>query len=246
MANKQGLASGHGKMPLTGESPDRRKRRRFSMSCTCLAARLLVALVFAAGPAKSAILAEGASPPDQAQGKPAEQMPPIAPPTIGPASPSPLQAGDAFGEQVMLPERTIIYLKGHTNWDVAFDTLIDAFKSLNEYLDKQGIKPNGPAMTIYTQTDDTGFSFQAAMPIAAAPTNPPKGDIAIGQAPSGKALKFVHRGSYDAMDSSYEAITNYLDDKGLDAKDLFVEEYATDPAKTDPDKLVINVFVPIK
>ena len=48
------------------------------------------------------------------------------------------------------------------------------------------------------------------------------------------------------MDSTYEAITNYLDDKGLEAKDLFIEEYATDPVTDQPDKLVVNVFVPIK
>jgi effector-binding domain-containing protein len=188
-----------------------------------------VALACAAGPAA----AQTASPPAQSQ------------PAM-PNSPSPLQPGDAFGEPVTLPQRTIIYMKGHTNWDAAFETLVDTFKSLNEYLDKQGIKPNGPAMTIYTQTDDTGFQFHAAVPIAAAPANPPKGDIAIEQAPSGKALKFVHRGSYDAMDSTYEAITNYLEDKGLEAKDLFIEEYATDPVKSDPNKLVINVFVPVK
>lgn len=207
------------------------------MSCIRIAATVLVALVFAV-PA----LAQSASPPASSQPPPAEPMPPIS----GPTSPSPLQPGDAFGENVILPERTIIYLKGHTNWDAAFDTLVDAFKSLNEYLDKQGIKPNGPAMTIYTQTDDTGFTFEAAMPIAQAPANPPKGDIAIGKAPSGKALKFVHRGSYDAMDSSYEAITNYLDDKGLEAKELFIEEYATDPLTTKPDQMVVIVFVPIK
>ena len=169
-----------------------------------------------------------------------------APPLAGMDSPAPLQPGDAFGEEVTLPERTIVYLKGHSNWDAAFDTLVDAFKSLNEYLDKQGIKPTGAAMTIYTQTDDNGFSFDAAVPIAAAPANPPKGDIAIGKAPSGKALKFVHRGSYDAMDSTYEAITNYLEDKHLEAKDLFIEEYATDPVKANADNLVVNVFVPVK
>jgi len=169
-------------------------------------------------------------------------MPPIG----GPPSPSPLQPGDAFGEEVTLPERTIVYLKGHSNWDSAFDTLVDAFKSLHEYIDKQDVKRAGEAMTIYTQTDDTGFSFQAALPIAETPRDPPKGDIAIGPAPSGKALKFVHRGSYDAMDSTYEAITNYLDDKQLEAKDLFIEEYATDPVKADPDKLVVYVFVPVK
>jgi effector-binding domain-containing protein len=216
------------------------KRRRILMSYSRFAAPIVVALVFVAAPAA----AQSASPPALSQPAPAQQRPPAAPPM--PDSPSPLQLGDAFGEQVTLPQRTIVYLKGHTNWDAAFETLVDAFKSLNEYLDKQGIKPNGPAMTIYTQTDDTGFSFEAAVPLAAAPANPPKGDIAVGQAPSGKALKFVHRGSYDAMDSTYEAITNYLEAKGLEAKDLFIEEYATDPVKSNPDKLVINVFVPVK
>jgi effector-binding domain-containing protein len=214
------------------------------MSCPRLAATLLIALAFASGPAMADVLAQATSPP--APSAPAQPMPPATPPLLGPAAPSPLQPGDVFGEAVMLPERTIIYLNGHTNWDAAFDTLIDAFKSLNEYLTKQGIKPNGPAMTIYTQTDDTGFSFEAALPVAQVPANPPKGDIAVGKAPSGKALKFVHRGSYDAMDSTYEAITNYLDDKGLEAKDLFIEEYTSDPVTTPQDKLVINVFVPVK
>jgi effector-binding domain-containing protein len=168
------------------------------------------------------------------------------PPAGGSASPSPLQPGDAFGEQVTLPERTIVYIKGYSKWDSAFDTLVDAFKSLHEYLDKQAVAPAGPAITIYTQTDDAGFSFQAALPVAQAPKDAPKGDIALGQAPSGRALKFVHRGSYDAMDSTYEAITNYLDEKQLEAKDLFIEEYATDPINTAPDKLIVNVFVPVK
>lgn len=179
--------------------------------------------------------AQGASPP-------ATPKPPIQ----GPAVPQPLRPGDAFGEAITLPGHPIVFLKGKANWDDAFETLVDAFKSLNEYLAKTGLKPTGPLLTIYTETDDVGFSFEAAAPIEKAPDNPPKGDIAIGQSPSGKALRFVHRGSYDAMDSTYEAITNYLDDKKLDAKDLFVEEYVTDPVKTDPDHLTINVYVPVK
>jgi len=187
--------------------------------------------------------------PAGAQNSPAPSKPSAnepMPPAGGPASPSPLQPGDAFGEPVTLPERTIVYIKGYSKWDSAFDTLVDAFKSLHQYLDKQDIKPAGPAITIYTQTDDAGFSFQAALPIAETPKDPPKGDIAVGQAPAGRAFKFVHRGSYDAMDSTYEAITNYLDEKQLEAKDLFIEEYATDPVNTAPDKLVVNVFVPVK
>lgn len=178
--------------------------------------------------------------------KPGEQMPPAPPQAGADSSPAPLKPGDAFGLEEMLPERKMLYLKGHTNWDSAFATLLESFKTLNGYMAKDGIKPSGPAMTIYTQTDETGFDFEAAYPLAEAPANPPKGDIAVGPAPSGKALKFVHRGSYDAMDTTYEAITNYLDDRQLDAKDLFIEEYTTDPLASNQDKLVIDIFVPIK
>lgn len=177
--------------------------------------------------------------------KPTEQMPPAPPPADEP-SPSPLRPGDAFGLEVLLPERTIVFTKGHANWDSAFDTLVASFKALHAYLDKEGIKPVGSAMTIYTKTDETGFDFEAAYPIAAAPAHPLPDTIAVGQAPAGKALKFIHRGAYDAMDSTYEAITNFLDEHSLDAKDMFVEEYTTDPLVSNPDRLVIDIFVPIK
>ena len=55
----------------------------------------------------------------------------------------------------------------------------------------------------------------------------------LGQSPDGRALKFVYRGSYDDLDNTYEAITNYLDEKRLDAKEMFIEEYVTDPLTTD-------------
>ena len=145
-----------------------------------------------------------------------------------------------------MTEKTIVYFKGNGNWDAAFDTIVDAFKTVNGFLAKQGIKAAGPPMTIYTATDDTSFSFKAAVPVNEAPNDPPKGDISVGKSPAGRALKFVHRGSYDSMDTTYEAITNYLDEKQLDAKDLFIEEYQTDPVTTPEDKLVIDVYVPIQ
>jgi effector-binding domain-containing protein len=153
---------------------------------------------------------------------------------------------EPFGETVTLAAKPIIYLKGNSTWDKAFDNLVDAFKSVYALLDKQGIKRVGPSMTIYTQADDTGFQFQAAVPIAEAPKDLPKGDIAVGQSPTGKALKFIHRGSYDSMDNTYEAITNYLDEKRLDAAETFIEEYETDPVATPEDKFVVTIYVPLK
>jgi len=182
---------------------------------------------------------------------PAETKSPADPPSAAqaPATPPPpaaaVQTADPFGEQITLEPKKVVIIKGTANWDSAFDTLIESFKSLTALLDKQGIKPSGNPMIVYTSTDDTGFTFMAEIPVEQDPKNLTK-DMSIGKSPDGKALKFVHRGSYDNMDNTYEAITNHLDDKKLEAKDTFIEEYITDPLKTAEDKLVINVFVPLK
>jgi effector-binding domain-containing protein len=178
------------------------------------------------------------------------QTPAPVPPAVTPAAPpsdaTPAQPGDAFGEDAALTAKTIIYVKGSGTWDKAFDTITGSFKKIKAYLDKEGLKQDGLAMTIFTATDDNGFEYQAAVPIAEAPKNPPHGDIAMGQSPQGQALKFVHRGSYEDLDNTYEAITNYLDDKRMEAKDMFIEEYVTDPVTADAKKLVVNVYVLIK
>jgi len=171
----------------------------------------------------------------------------MASPSAAPSPPpaATVQAADPFGEPFTLEPKKVVVMKGTANWDTAFDTLIDSFKALTALLDKQGIKASGNSMIVYTSTDDTGFTFLAEIPVEQDPKNLTR-DMSIGKSPDGKALKFVHRGSYDNMDNTYEAITNHLDDKKLEAKDTFVEEYITDPLKTAEDKLVINVYVPLK
>ena len=170
----------------------------------------------------------------------AETTPATPPPAV-----APVQTADPFGEEITLTPKNVVIIKGNANWDSAFDTLMESFKTLSALLDKQGIKPTGNSMIVYTSTDDSGFQYLAEMPIDQEPKNLTKA-MSMGKSPEGKALKFVHRGSYDNMDNTYEAITNHLDDKKLEAKDTFIEEYIADPLKTAEDKLVINVYVPLK
>jgi effector-binding domain-containing protein len=153
---------------------------------------------------------------------------------------------EPFGEDTTLTAKPILYVKGNGTWDTAFQTVTGSFKKLKAYMDKEGLKPDGMQMTVFTATDDTGFQYQAEVPLAEAPKNPPHGDIALGQSPEGHALKFIHHGSYDDLDNTYEAITNYLDEKRLEAKDMFIEQYVTDPITADPKQLTVNVYVLLK
>jgi len=190
-------------------------------------------------PAPSAAPAPAASP----SPAPAASPSPSAEQT--PAPSATVQTAVSFGEPTTLEAKKVLIAKGNANWDSAFDTLIDSLKTMTALLDKQGIKRSGNMMIVYVSTDDTGFTYLAEIPVEQEPKNLGK-NMSVGQSPDGKALKFVHRGSYDNMDNTYEAITNHLDEKKLEAKDTFIEEYTTDPLKTAEDKLVINVYVPLK
>jgi effector-binding domain-containing protein len=178
--------------------------------------------------------------------QPSSAQTPAAPAADSPADKSTPAAAEPFAEDTTLTAKTIVYVKGSGVWDTAFETISSSFKKLKAYIDKEGLKTDGPPMTIFTQTDDTGFQFQAAVPIVEPPKNPPRGDIAVGQSPEGHALKFIHHGSYEELDNTYEAITNYLEEKRLEARDLFIEQYETDPATADGKKLTVDVLVLLK
>ncbi|MEH2511312.1 effector-binding domain-containing protein [Nitrobacteraceae bacterium AZCC 1564] len=197
-------------------------------------------------PAPTAETPAPVAPPATAQ---TPATPPAAPPPAAEAPPATAapkaQPADSFGEEQTLTAKKVLMLKGSATWDSAFETIVDSLKTLSAFLDKQNIKPVGSVVIVYTSTDDNGFTYQAEIPVDQDPKNLAKG-MSIGTSPEGQTLKFVHRGSYDNMDNTYEAITNYLDEKKLEAKDTFIEEYVTDPLTTTEDKLVINVFVPLK
>jgi effector-binding domain-containing protein len=180
------------------------------------------------------------SPPPAAAAKPN-----AAPPQPTPIAPEGIttKPGDPFGADVTLTAKPIVYFKGSGSWDKAFATISGALKKVEAYVGKQGLKTDGLPMTIFLATDDRGFDYEAAVPLAEPPKDPPHGEIAAGQSPDGHALEFVHRGSYEALDDTYEAITNYLDEKRLESKNVLIEQYVTDPATADEKNLVVDIFV---
>ena len=59
-------------------------------------------------------------------------------------------------------------------------------------------------------------------------------------------MRFQHRGAYDDIDGTYEAITAYLDEKGIDAQDVFIEEYLNETKTSDDPNLQVDIYVLVK
>ena len=59
-------------------------------------------------------------------------------------------------------------------------------------------------------------------------------------------MRFQHRSAYDDIDSTYEAITAYLDEKGIEAKNMFAEEYLNRTKTSDDPALEVDIYVFLK
>lgn len=178
------------------------------------------------------------------EAKPGETKPGDASP---PGSAADEAAQAVMSQTVTVDARPAAVIKGQGKWDDAAKTLFEALAKLNDAVGKTGLAVNGRPFAVFTKTDDTGFSFEAMAPLSAAPEGAPKlpEGVSIGASPGGKALKFQHRGAYDEIEATYEAIAAYLDEKGLDTKDLIIEEYLTD-FKGDDATVDVDIYVFLK
>lgn len=177
-----------------------------------------------------------------------------------PASPAPAPApnpgandnsqapSDAGAQAVDVASKPAAILSGKAKWTDGFSTITDALSQLKTAVEKAGLKPADHPITVFTETTDDGFSYQAMLPLADKPAG--KTDLSdtvkLGSTPSGKAIKFQHRGPYDDIDSTYDLITAYLDEKGLEAQDIFEEEYLSDLKAADDPGLAVDIYVFIK
>jgi effector-binding domain-containing protein len=181
------------------------------------------------------------SAPAQAQAAPPPPAPAGARPTLVPGP------GDATDvSEVTLPGKPAVVISGTSTSDAGFATLRRAFGKLEEELAKAGIAPAGRPLAVFQNFNQDGsFNYDAMIPIERAPegrtllTN----EIRFGQTPSGRALRFTHKGAYEDVESTYDMIEVYLEAKGIVVQDPIIEEFATDPKDAADAELELNIFV---
>ena len=179
-------------------------------------------------------------------GSPAASTPAPSPaPTVGLPTLVP-DVGDPVNvDEVTLPEKPVLIVSGTSGWDDGLKSLRASFARIQAELDKLGVRAAGRPLALFTQTTDDTFTYDAMIPITAAPTGAPAlpAEMRFGVTPSGKAYRFVHKGPYDDVDTTYETITTYLDAKDILAKDTFIEEYVNDVSDPADGELEVNIFV---
>jgi len=198
-------------------------------------------------PAVQAPAAPSPVPAKPAEAPSAANPAPTAPEGANPAAPATSSEGST-GENVDLPARPFAYIEGKADKDEIYSAILNSLSSVKRDMDKANLAPSGRPLAVFVESDDTGFKFHAGYPLTAAPEGKSSlsDTVKIGQTPSGKAMRFEHQGAYGDIDATYDAITAYLDDKGIDAQDTFMEEYTNDVKDSDDPTLQVNIYVLLK
>jgi effector-binding domain-containing protein len=192
-----------------------------------------------------------ATPPAAPQAPADPQPAPATPPASAPVQPTgrttlfPGPSDPTGVEEGVLLSKPTVVLSGISTWDDAFDNLKNAFVKIEGAMKKAGIDPAGRPLTIFVDTDDNGFKYEAMVPIAKVPEGKTEltPEIKFGRTPAGKSFRFVHKDAYDEIDGTYETITAYLDIKEIVAKDAFIEEYVSDFTDSQDTNFEVNIYV---
>ena len=126
-----------------------------------------------------------------------------------------------------------------------------AFQKIQAFQQANGITAGGPPRVVYTEWSPTGVHFTAAIPIAAAPPNVMySADVSIATLPETQALRFLHRGPYRDIRTTYGRIEAWLRARGgiktpsdWARYSPMWEEYMSDPATTPESELLTRIYL---
>jgi effector-binding domain-containing protein/uncharacterized protein YndB with AHSA1/START domain len=153
-------------------------------------------------------------------------------------------------ERVEAQPVTVAYVSAQTSKDAAQigDAIGEGYAKVLAFMRATGLKQAGHPITIDTRVDDSGYEFDAAIPVDKMPDKPlPAGSaVKLKTTYSGQALKVVAKGPYRGMPASHAQLHAFMAARGYEAAGPPWDEYVSDPGTTPDAELITNIYQPVK
>ncbi len=106
------------------------------------------------------------------------------------------------------------------------------------------IRPIGPPFALYLNSDMDALKIEAGMPVVK--STGATEEVISSVIPGGLCASAIHRGPYDELSRTYDALGAFLSQRGYESTGVSWEYYVNDPAKTKPERLKTRVFFQIR
>ncbi|MCI0658686.1 MAG: GyrI-like domain-containing protein, partial [Acidobacteria bacterium] len=153
-------------------------------------------------------------------------------------------------EEIQVSPLTVAYIPASCGTDEReiARTIGASYAKVGKFIASHKLKQAAAPITINNKWGDSGYEFDAAIPLDRAPEGavPPDSPVQVKQTYSGKALKVVHKGSHRNMDTTHEKLMAYAAAYGYEPAASPWDEYVSDPGHTPEPELLTNIVLPVK
>ena len=120
-----------------------------------------------------------------------------------------------------------------------------AFAATAGELARQGARPAGPPVALYSAFAADAVDVVAGFPVSQ-PVTPAAGFVA-STLPGGPVVATVHTGAYDALGATYGELATWFEEHGVTRADQMWEEYLVGPdSQVDPSRWQTRILFPVR
>lgn len=132
-----------------------------------------------------------------------------------------------------------------TSYPGIFKDIPAGFSEVMDFLTDAGVDPTGAPFTIYHQvTDaDTSGEIETCVPVERHVEISER--LQVVEIPSGTVASLVHRGGYDDLSESYNAVAAWIHERGHRIVGPHREVYLNSPIDTAEEDLLTEILFPI-
>lgn len=137
----------------------------------------------------------------------------------------------------------VMFIRGHSAAKDLPNFFEQSFGALARYISQAGGQMSGAPYAAYHNMDMKDLDVEAGIPVNQ--PLPDKDDIQSGEIPAGKYASATHTGPYSDVEPIYNAIMQWMKDKGYETTGVSYEFYLNDPDETPPEKLETLILFPV-
>lgn len=120
----------------------------------------------------------------------------------------------------------------------------ETYASVAKYIAEQGGEFAFAPFVAYYNMDMNDLDVEVGFPVKQA--LPGRDAIQAGVIPAGKQVTLLYKGPYEGMQVPYDAISQWMKDKGLEPVGTAYEFYLNDPKQVPPEALETIIMFPVK
>ncbi|HPE90534.1 MAG TPA: GyrI-like domain-containing protein [Spirochaetia bacterium] len=123
------------------------------------------------------------------------------------------------------------------------ETMGPVYGEIAAFMGKNGVPFAGPPFAMYYNMDMDDLDVEVGFPVAAPVAG--GGRVRPGKLPGGRHATASHKGSYETIAKTYDALTAFCKERGLELEERMYEEYMNSPEEVPPEELetVIHFLV---